>query len=143
MNIRGKLIFGCLFLFLFSTVNGEGQVRIRKTVTRIAKAIARQDTYDESVSFGFAGTESKQWERFEDLLKTASAPELLKLAGHDRHAIVRIYALKALKTKGVKIPSSLVAQFSEDHSRIQTRDGCIGGEQTASELAGVILESNN
>lgn len=136
MTAKNVLVALSISFFFFSNASGQTAFRLPPAVKLIAKKMARHNIY-ESYTVGFSGTISTQYELFSRLVKVASDQELLELADFYRNPVVRIYALKALKAKGEKIPEALINRFDKDSSHVQILNGCIGGYR---EVSGIAME---
>ena len=90
--------------------------------------------YEMSYTVGYAGTISKQYLRFKQLLQLATSKQLSELAVNHNNAVVRLYAYQALKQKLVTIPENIIAFFAIDHTVVKTLWGCFGGSQMISVL---------
>lgn len=98
-------------------------------------AIANRNVYEVSYTVGFAGTVLKQYLRFKQLLSLATEQQLTYLAAQNKNAVVRLYALQALRQKHIDISDNLLAQFEHDKTIVMTLNGCNGDKKTVSELA--------
>jgi hypothetical protein len=126
-----------LFLALFTiiTLVCSGQKEANNPLQTIVKEMAGSDVYEVSCTVGFTGAISKQYQRFKQLLSLASIQQLTELALQHKAAVVRLYALQALKQKRADISHNLVKQFQNDQAVVITLNGCNANEETVSELA--------
>lgn len=118
-----------------TTVCCFGQKQTNDCLKAVVTAIANSNVYEVSYTVGFAGTVSKQYLRFKQLLSIATDQQLRDLATQNKNAVVRLYALQALKQKHANIADCLLKQFQHDKTIIITLDGCNGDKRTVSELA--------
>jgi len=122
------------FLFISFLCNisiiTSAQSKTIDSVHAIVQAIAKGNVYEKSYTVGYAGSISKQHERFEQLLAVATAPELLHLAQQHPNAVVRLYAYQAFKRKNAVLEKELLLQFANDHSIVFTTSGCVREKRT-------------
>lgn len=121
--------------FLSITTSSFGQNQHYDSLTTIVNEIDSSNVYEMSYTVGFAGTISKQYSRFKKLLQWASNNELSELAIHHRNAVVRLYALQALRRNKVSIAEDIIEQFKNDPAQVTTLYGCQGGIGTVSFLS--------
>ena len=127
-----------IILTILSLVTGNisfGQKPKNDSVAIIVTGIANTNIYEVSSTVGYAGSLSKQYQRFEGLSSLATEQQLLDLASRNENAVVRLYALQALKQKKINIPEVLVEQFNNDRTIVTMLKGCIGNKKTVNELA--------
>lgn len=124
-----------LFAFLLSTVSIFGRSLESDSLRALVKEIEQSNTYEMSAKIGYAGAESKQYLRFERLVRLATHSELIELAGAHKNAVVRLYALQALKRRDLSIPAELLQQFERDHTTVMTVNDCVVDNQPVSALA--------
>lgn len=105
--------------------NSYNKSAISKKVQNIAKEIAKENVLMSS-AIGGAGTRPEQYDRFEDLSKTATLPELKELTNHP-NGVVRCYAFYAICDKGESGESILriLENHINDGETIETFSGCI------------------
>ena len=91
-------------------------------------------TNDQPAS-GDAGTASKQLQLFEKLRSLASENELTELAVNNKSAVVRLYALQALKQNIKTVAQSVLEKFKSDTEEVVTLSGCFGDMVSVRRLA--------
>ncbi len=101
----------------------------------IVEEIANEKTYDISETVGFANIKSKQYDRFKRLAAMADDQQLIDFATNHQSAVVRIYALQALKAKNVDIPDVVKEKFKNDKTKVQVINGCLIYEKSIDVLA--------
>lgn len=119
-----------------------GQKQKDDSLTSVVKAMANSNIYEVSYTVGYAGSVSKQYLRFEQLLTLATGQQLLALATNNKNAVVRLYALQALKRKKINIPDALIQQFQNDHTIVDMLKGCIANKKGVNILAQQDLKSS-
>ncbi len=107
------------------------------SVKIIADQIANHNIY-ESATIGFAATASTQYKRFNKLLQIATNEELFLLVQHE-NGVVRLYALRAIIIKKLKIPFAIREHFLNDKTKVTTLTGCIGNNSTVGLVSKAIL----
>lgn len=132
-TITNRILF--LTLFSVTTLFCFGQKETNHSMKRIVSAMAKNDVYEVSYTVGFAGSVSKQYLRFKQLLSLATEQQLTYLAAKNKNAVVRLYALQALRRKHANIPNILLEQFQNDKTIVTTQNGCNGDKETVNELA--------
>jgi hypothetical protein len=120
-------------VFSILVLSGYAQKQADYPVKTAIQEMADQNLYETSRTVGFAGTESKQYQRFQQLMSLPT-DRLIELA-HHKTAVVRLYAYQALKKKEADIPGSLSDLLMNDRTLVATLNGCIAGRKTVSELA--------
>jgi hypothetical protein len=123
-----------LTLFSITTLFCFGQKQPNDSLKAVVTAIANNNVYEVSYTVGFAGTVSKQYLHFKQLLSLATEQQLTHLATLSKNAVVRLYSLQALRQKHASIPNSLLEQFQHDRTIVMTLNGCNGDKRTVSEL---------
>lgn len=137
MNMLIKsLSFSTIFLLTAFISFGQKKNSLTSTVNEIAKC----NIYEISGTIGFAGLASKQNQRLEQIVSLASEDQLLYLAKDHKNAIVRLYALLALKEKRIIISDSIKEQFQNDTTIVVTLNGCLAEEKSVQMLAMQILK---
>ncbi len=121
-------------LFFCSVSFCQAQNPSFRPVEMIVFEMAEYNKY-ESQYVGFAATKSKQYNRFEELLATATSEQLLSLAADHQNAVVRVYAFKALRQRKAAISPALSEKFKADQSKVTMVMGCVHGTKTVSSLA--------
>ncbi len=134
-----KWTFLIATLLMASTTAIHAQEELSHSLRKVVQQMAAQNSY-ESSRVGYAGIKSAQYIRFEKLLSRASEQQLVQLATVDTNAVVRLYALQALRYKGTVIADNLQQRFSKDTTKVETLMGCLGGRQTVQSLASSILQ---
>jgi len=129
-----KKAFFLITLFIMTGIFSFGQRQSNDSLTTVIKAIANSNIYEVSYTVGYAGSISKQYQRFEQLLSLATEEQLLDLAAHNKNAVVRLYAFQALKRKKIKIPDNLIRQFQHDNTIVQMLKGCVGDKKSVNAL---------
>ena len=126
-----------LLLTLFSATSTFcfGQKETNDSLNTVVTAIAVHDVYEASYTVGFAGTVSKQYLLFKQLLSLATDQQLADLAAQNQNAVVRLYAFQALKQKKANIPNSLLEQFQHDNTIVTSLNGCDGHKMKVKALA--------
>lgn len=140
MQFIRKTLF-IITLSTASTILSFGQQRQADSLTALVTAMAHSNIYESSYAVGFAGSVSKQFQRYEQLKALATDQQLLNLAEHHKYAVVRLYALQALKKRKVVIPEELMRKFSHDKTLVKTLNGCTGDEKPLNELLNQDLKS--
>lgn len=120
-------------IFSILVLSGHSQNQSDDHLKTVIQEMAVHDLYETSRTVGFAGTVSKQYQRFQQLM-TLPTEHLTELARH-RNAVVRLYAFQALKKKNADIPSILFDRLMNDRTLITTLNGCISDKKMVSELA--------
>jgi hypothetical protein len=121
-------------IFLLLVLSGYAQKQADTPLKTAIQEMADHDLYETSRTVGFAGTASKQYQRFQQFLSVATEQQLTELAARHKNAVVRLYAFQALKKKKADIPAGLWEQFINDGTAVSTLNGCIGDKKTVSEL---------
>jgi hypothetical protein len=116
-------------LFTAITVSTFGQQHKADSLTALVNEMARSNVYETSYTVGYAGTVSKQYERFQQLVAFATEQQLLSLAQKHQNAVVRLYSLQALKRRKVAISPQLNRQFINDKTIVKMLNGCVGDEK--------------
>lgn len=137
-----KKSFFLISLFIITGIFSFGQRHRNDSLQNIVKEIAKSNIYEESYTIGYAGTISKQFQRFDELLTIATKEQLMELAAYNKNAVVRLYAYQALKRNKIKIPDTLIHKFRQDNSIVQILQGCIGDKKSVKELAQQDLKSS-
>ncbi len=104
-------------------------------VKKIAKEIAKANVYEYPVNAGVAGTVSQQNIRYEELLKTATNDDLIRLATKHKNAVVRLYAYRAIVQRLKEIPKDILEQFNNDTSIVITLRGNVSGKTSVNKIA--------
>lgn len=112
------------------------------SLNSVVKAMANSNIYEVSYTVGYAGSVSKQYLRFEQILTLATVQQLIALATNNKNAVVRLYALQALKRKKINIPIALIQQFQNDHTIVDMLKGCIANKKAVNILAQQDLKSS-
>ena len=120
-----------LFLVTASITHGQIENTLTKTVNEIIKC----NIYETTNTVGYAGVVSKQYQRFEKLISLANQEQLTDLAIHNPNAIVRLYALQALKRKKIHISDGMIQQFQNDNTVVETLEGCLGDKKSVNMLS--------
>jgi hypothetical protein len=137
--IRKKFFLATLFAISISF--SFGPQRQADSLTMIVTAIARSNVYEASYTVGYRGVVSKQYLRFEQLMNLATEQQLLTLTEQHKNAVVRLYALQALKRRKVAISERLKRQFHDDKAVVKVLKGCVADERPLSVLATQDLKS--
>ena len=93
----------------------------------------------ESSSLGIAGIASAQYKRYLQMKKLTTSKLLLHYAANHHNAVVRLYALKALKEENTEISASVKQQFNDDSSSVHIFIGCINDIKKASTVAALYI----
>lgn len=125
-----------LLVFTITTAFTFGQKQKHDSLSKVVNAIAESNIYEISYTVGYAGTISRQYQRSQLLSSLATEQQLLDIAAHHKNAVVRLYALQALRHKKISIPQTLLQQFQNDHTRVKVLKRCEGDEQSVSALYG-------
>lgn len=141
MKTIKKTVFLVSLLLIATAAFSFGQRQKGDSLAIVVKAMAGSDIYEVSHTVGYAGSVSKQFQRFELLLSLATEQQLTDLAACNKNAVVRLYALQALKQKKANIPQSLMSQFQNDRTIVTMLKGCIGDKKAVNELAKQNLKS--
>ena len=83
-----------------TSCNGQSstsKIVLRPTIQKFVDEIAK-DNILKSEGVGEAGVRTKQWDRFEELRKTATDKELIELTNHE-NSVVRCYSFEALTSR--------------------------------------------
>jgi hypothetical protein len=141
MKKISRLLF-LLFLLLLTRQTSFGQTAVNDSLNLIIAEMDSSNTYEMSYTVGFAGRVSQQYLRMQKIAEMASAQELNNLAASHQNAVVRLYALRAIKFIKYPVPEIIVQRFLNDHSKVTVLNGCFGGSKKVSTLAKDILENN-
>jgi hypothetical protein len=132
MTTRTKFLTFSILLMLTTFISfGQKPNLLNSTVNEIAK----YNIYETTNTVGYANVISKQYQRFELLISLATEEQLTNLATHNKNAIVRLYALQALKRKRINISSVMRQQFERDNTMVETLEGCLGDKKSVKILA--------
>lgn len=132
MTTRIKCLTFSIVLMLAAFISlGQKPNLLNSTVNEIAK----YNIYETTNTVGYANVISKQYQRFELLISLATEEQLTNLATHNKNAIVRLYALQALKRKKINISSVMRQQFQNDITIVETLEGCLGDKKSVHMLA--------
>ena len=132
MTTRTKFLTFSILLMLTAFISfGQKPNLLNSTVNEIAK----YNIYETTNTVGYANVISKQYQRFELLISLATEEQLTNLATHNKNAIVRLYALQALKRKKINISSVMRQQFQNDITIVETLEGCLGDKKSVHMLA--------
>ena len=104
-------------------------VKIRPVIQIIVDSMAKYNQLTSS-GVGYAGIRTAQWERYENLSKTATLPELRALT-HHKNAVVRCYAYDALTARRDTASFTILLAHLRDTAKVSTIFGCIISEETA------------
>ena len=124
-----------IFSLQFIIASASAQQQYNDTLTFLVSEMESSNIYETSYTVGYAGTISKQYLRFKQLLKLASDKQLSDLAVNHSNPVVRLYAFQALKQKVLTIPEDIIMYFTNDHTVVKTLWGCFGGSQAVNVLA--------
>lgn len=100
--------------------------KVSENVKKIIKEIAKENVLMDS-AIGEAGIKPKQYERFEDLQKTATVSELIELTNHN-NGVVRCYAFWDLIYKDSVNIFNIVKNHLNDDEIIDIQFGCMISE---------------
>ena len=132
MTTHTKFLTFSILLMLTAFISfGQKPNLLNSTVNEIAK----YNIYETTNTVGYANVISKQYQRFELLISLATEEQLTNLATHNKNAIVRLYALQALKRKKINISSVMRQQFQNDITIVETLEGCLGDKKSVHMLA--------
>jgi hypothetical protein len=109
----------------------------------VIAGIAISNVYEVSYTVGFVGTVLQLYHRFRQLPSIATDQWLTDLATQHMNAVVRLYALQAIKQRHTNISDSLPEQFQNNKTIAMTLNGCNGNKKTVSEVAKLNLKSAN
>lgn len=84
----------------------------------------------EGAYVGFAGTKSKPYASYEQLVKLADSTQLAGLCLHHFNAVVRLYAAQALQEKNIAIDKKIDEKMQGDNTTVFTLKGCIANNET-------------
>lgn len=131
-----RVIFGILFI---SNVQAQETDTLQSmSIGQVVEEINTSNVYELSLTVGYFGIASPQLKRMKRLSELASVTELESIASGHPNAVVRLYALKALRSKA-NVSDTLAIQFEADQSVVNTLNGCIGGRKSVSKIASIIL----
>jgi len=102
------------------SINAQGKGKSANGLTAKTEVLAFHIANVNEVhgpAIGFAGTKSKQFERFEELSRHASISELVTLTGHG-NAAVRVYAYWALESKNYNGLATIKPKMKDELKRI-------------------------
>ena len=120
-----KVLKYCLLLlFVVAGVSYSKAQNPSASIELVLFEMTMHNVY-ESSSLGIAGAPSSQYKRFVQMKKLASSKQLLHFATNHHNAVVRLYALKALKETNINIPASINQQFKNDSTSVHIFIGCI------------------
>ena len=128
-----KIIFLLFLTVHFSIVTGNAQGITLQSVDLIVLQMADHNLY-ESEYTGLSRLKSKQYQRYEQLINISTDEQLLNLAVNHTHAVVRLYAFKALKNRKISLPEKVMEQFKNDESTVTSFIGCIRSKTTIGQL---------
>lgn len=126
-------LIAVVVLLMITAANSFAQKEILLAST--VNDIANSNIYETSSNVGYAAVTSKQFQRFELLTSLTTAEDLINIATNNSNAVVRLYALQALKRKKITIPENLKQQFQNDKKIVETLEGCLGDKQPVNLLA--------
>lgn len=115
-----------------TSCNGQSstsKIVLRPTIQKFVDEIAK-DNILKSEGVGEAGVRTKQWDRFEELRKTATDKELIELTNHE-NSVVRCYSFEALTSRKNVDIFPILLKHLYDTSKIKTFSGCIMSSQLA------------
>lgn len=122
-------------LFSVFLLSVHAQKQADDLLKPVIQEMAGHNLYETSRTVGFAGTVSKQYQRFQQLLTLGTEQQLTELAAQHKNAVVRLYAFQALKKKKAYLSDGLINRFINDGSMVATMNGCIADKEPVSELA--------
>jgi len=120
------------------SINAQGKDKSANGLTAKTEVLAFHIANVNEVhgpAIGFAGTKSKQFERFEELSRHASISELVTLTGHG-NAAVRVYAYWALESKNYNGLATIKPKMKDDTTEVSYMTGCVISKQTVSKIYG-------
>jgi hypothetical protein len=120
---------------LLTFMNSRSGAQTNERLLKIVDEMSQSNVYEMSYTVGFAGSLSKQYERFNQLVASATSEQLLDYAQSHTSPVVRLYAFQALKHQKVAIPEAIVQRFKVDTTTVATLRGCEGGRQQVRMLA--------
>ena len=120
----------------------QGQNLQFNSIGLVVFEMAQHNIY-ESKTIGFTGLQSKQYQRFQQLLSIATTDQLIDLATNHHNAVVRLYSFQALHQKKITIPEKLSAQFENDKTMIDVYRGCVRETKSISNIAFTVSGSMN
>jgi hypothetical protein len=132
MTARIKLLTLSILFLLAAVISFAQKPNLLNSTVN---EIARYNIYETTNTVGYANVVSKQYQRFELLVSLATEEKLIKLATHNKSAIVRLYAFQALRRKNITIPDIMKQQFQKDNTIVKTLEGCLGDRKTVNILA--------
>jgi hypothetical protein len=121
-----NFIIGALLLSTMACGNSAANNQAEKLLAEINKT----GRY-ESERVGFAGTQSEQYKRYQQLLK-ANTTDLIKQYSSAR-GVAKVYLFKAIAFKD-KANARLLFEKDKDGTAIHTLFGCLGGTTTVKKL---------
>jgi hypothetical protein len=131
-SFKQAIFLAILCLPVFATAMAQQK---NNALKGLLKAIAHANTYESGYTIGYAGSVSKQYQRFGQLRQLATGRQLAHLAARHKNAVVRLYALQALRQGNMPVGQSLALLFQHDHAMVLVLDGCTGSRRTVHELA--------
>lgn len=127
MQVLRKMFLLSSFL-IAARIYSFGHGQKKDSFKEVIEAMAEGNVYEASYTVGYAGTISRQYQRFEKILLLATDQQLIDLAVHHTNAVVRLYPFQALKRKKISISSDIIHQFEHDKAVVKVLTGCIGSE---------------
>jgi len=113
-----------------TSCNGQSstnKIVLRPTIQKIVDKIAK-DNILKSEGVSETGTRTEQWDRFDELRKTATDSELIDLTNHE-NSVVRCYSFQALTARKNVDIFPILLKHMNDTSKIETFFGCIMSSQ--------------
>ena len=129
-----------LLILLATTVAGfsHAQNNQSSSLELVLFEMTQHNVY-ESSSLGIAGIASAQYKRYLQMKKLTTSKLLLHYAANHHNAVVRLYALKALKEENTEIPASVKQQFNNDSSSVHIFIGCIKDVKKVSAVSALYI----
>ena len=129
---------GIMLLLAVSFTNFSKAQNPTASIEMVLFEMTQHNVY-ESASLGFAATVSAQYKRYLQVKKMATSKQLIHLATNHHNAVVRLYALKALKENKNEIPGLVEQQFSNDSSSVHIFIGCIKDVKKVSAVSALYM----
>ena len=135
LTMLKDIFFILVLLVVFPDLRAQSD-SFQKPVTdsvEIVKALMRKTGSVTSYATGYAGIQSRQFQRFVYLVDHLNPEHFLEIT-RDTSTCLRIYAYAGLTYCRYKKISLIKQQFKNDSTLIPFMTGCVGGNRRASEI---------
>lgn len=121
-----KIVIILLVFILFSCIEQRKKVSSISNINEIVKGIETKNRV-EAQSIGLSNKPSKQWNKYEQLKKTATEEQLIRLTNH-KNSVVRCYAFQALAERNSTHIFNILLKHLHDTTTVETINGDMGCE---------------